>query len=47
MVMGFDESVSFVEDRDDIEAYFIFADEEEGFGYFVSSGLDLMSREDI
>ncbi len=47
MVMGFDESVSFVEDRDDLEAYFIFADEEDGYGYYASSGLELMSREDI
>lgn len=47
MVMGLDESISFVEDRDDLEAYLIFSDDEEGFGYYVSTGLDLMSREDI
>ena len=47
MVMGLDESISFVEDRDDLEAYFIFSDKEEGYGYYVSTGLKLMSREDI
>ncbi len=47
MVMGFDKAITFVEGRDDLEAYFIFADEDDGFGYYASSGLELLSRDDL
>ncbi|MFP4064175.1 MAG: FAD:protein FMN transferase, partial [Bacteroidales bacterium] len=40
MVIGLDEAISFVEDRDDLEAYFIFSDEDAGFNHYASTGLD-------
>lgn len=47
MVMGLDEAIAFVEARDDLEAYFVFADDAEGFGYYASSGLRLLARDDL
>ena len=46
MVMGLDDAVHFVESRDDLEAYLVFAEDEE-FGYYVSSGLHLLTRDDL
>ncbi len=47
MVMGLDKSIAFVEARDDLEAYFIFSDDSNGYGYYASSGLQLLSRDDL
>ncbi len=48
MVMGLEESVSFVENRDDLEAYFIHAtDDPDEFDYHVTSGLELLTRDDL
>lgn len=48
MVMGLEKSIQFVEGRDDLEAYLIFAPEgEDGFGYHASSGLRLLTQEDL
>jgi len=48
MVMGLDQAKDFVENREDLEAYFVYATEEtEGFGYHASSGLKLMTRDDL
>ncbi len=46
MVMGLDAATAFVESRDDLEAYFIFS-EDDGFGSQATSGLILLSRDDI
>ncbi len=46
MVMGLDASIKFVESRGDLEAYFIFS-EDDGFGSHATSGLILLSREDL
>ncbi len=46
MVMGLEKSIDFVEARDDLEAYFIFSlADEDGYGYYSTSGLKLISRE--
>ncbi len=48
MVMGLDESVSFVESRNDLEAYFIYTpDTRDEFAYHATSGLELLTREDL
>ncbi len=47
MVMGLDAAVEFVELRDNLEAYFIFSDDEGGFAHLATSGLNLLSREDL
>ncbi len=49
MVMGLEKAMDFVEKRNDLEAYFIFADPgaEQRFAYYASSGLTLLSREDL
>ncbi len=48
MVMGFDQAKDFVESREDLEAYFVFAaDEPEAFSYYASSGLELLTRDDL
>lgn len=48
MVMGLEKSIRFVEERDDLEAYLIFAPEgEDGFAYYASTGLRLLSRDDL
>ncbi len=48
MVMGLEKAIDFIENHSDLEAYFIFArDDDEGFGYYASSGLVLMSRDDL
>ncbi len=47
MVMGLQASIRFVEGRDDLEAYLIFADEQNGFGYYASTGLQLLTRDDL
>lgn len=48
MVMGLEESIAFVEERDDLEAYFIYAlDDQDGYGYYASTGLDLIPRGDL
>ncbi len=47
MVMGLDAAIAFVEDRSDMEAYFIFVAEDDEFGYYASSGLALLSRDDL
>ncbi len=46
MVMGLERSITFVEARDDLEAYFIYADNG-GFSYYSTSGLELISRHDL
>ncbi len=46
MVMGVDAAIAFVESRDDLEAYFIFSGDD-GFGAHATSGLSLISREDL
>ncbi len=46
MVMGLDAAIEFVESRDDLEAYFIFS-ENDGFGSHATSGLILLSRADL
>ena len=46
MVMGLDAAIEFVDARDDLEAYFIFSDDD-GFGSHATSGLILLSREDL
>ncbi len=49
MVMGLEGSIEFVEKRNDLEAYLIFAapDDTETYGYYASTGLELLSREDL
>ncbi len=47
MVMGKEAGIRFVEDREDLEAYFIFGNDEGDLGYYISSGLVLFSREDL
>ncbi|MDR4987609.1 MAG: FAD:protein FMN transferase [Bacteroidales bacterium] len=46
MVMGLDAAIRFVEDREDLEAYLIYA-ENDTFGYYASSGLHLLTRDDL
>ena len=47
MVMGLERSIAFVEENDALEAYFIYADTNGRFGYHATSGLELISREDL
>lgn len=48
MVMGLEDAIAFVEARDDLEAYFIFIpDDQPGYGYYASTGLTLLSRDDL
>ncbi len=48
MVMGLDQAIAFVENREDLEAYFVYAaDTPEAFGYHASSGLVLLTRDDL
>ncbi|TVR37807.1 MAG: FAD:protein FMN transferase [Bacteroidia bacterium] len=49
MVMGLAKAIDFVENRDDLEAYFIFADQsiEQQYAYYASSGLILLTRDDL
>ena len=47
MVMGLEDAISFVEKREDLEAYFIFSDEDGDFDYRASSGLQLLTRDDL
>lgn len=47
MVMGLEDAISFVENRKDLEAYFIFADDDGDFAYHASSGLRLLTRDDL
>jgi FAD:protein FMN transferase len=44
MVMGLDRAVEFVEARDDLEAYFIYSSNDNGFDTFASSGLNILDR---
>ena len=46
MVMGFDAAIEFVEARDDLEAYFIYS-YDDGFGAHATSGLVMLSRDDL
>ncbi len=46
MVMGLQKAIDFVESRDDLEAYFIFADDHD-LGYYASRGLKLMTKDDL
>ena len=45
MVMGLEESVRFVEQNDQLEAYFIFSENGGAFGTYTTPGLTLHSRE--
>ncbi len=47
MVMGLEEAITFVENREDLEAYFIFSDDDGDFDYHASSGLRLLTRDDL
>ncbi len=47
MVMGLEEAIAFVENREDLEAYFIFSDDDGDFDYHASSGLRLLTRDDL
>ena len=45
MVMGLDKSKEFVESRDDLDAFFIFADYDEEYGTYATSGLEVIHRD--
>ncbi len=47
MVMGLEDAMAFVETREDLEAYFIFSDDDGDFDYHASSGLRLLTRDDL
>lgn len=48
MVMGKDKAITFVEERDDLEAYFIYAkDDPDELGYYATPGLNLLTRDDL
>ena len=48
MVMGLEDAVDFVESRDDLEAYFVFSTDDHGkFEYHATTGLDLLTRDDL
>ncbi len=48
MVLGLEETIAFVERREDLEAYLIFAaDDTDTYGHYASTGLELLSREDL
>ncbi|MBW6497649.1 MAG: FAD:protein FMN transferase [Bacteroidales bacterium] len=47
MVMGFEKAKAFVEQREDMEAFFIFSTGPEEFGTYATSGLKLLRREDL
>lgn len=47
MVMGLEDAMAFVETREDLEAYFIFSDDDGDFNYHASSGLRLLTRDDL
>jgi FAD:protein FMN transferase len=44
MVMGLEQALAFVEDRDDLEAFFVFSTADKGFESLGSSGLELHRR---
>ena len=47
MVMGVDEAIAFVEGDEDLEGYFIFESHDDDFEYYASSGLELLTRDDL
>ncbi len=47
MVMGLEDATAFVENREDLEAYFIFYDDDGDIAYHASSGLRLLARDDL
>jgi FAD:protein FMN transferase len=44
MVMGLEKALAFVEDREDLEAYFIVSSRDKEFDTFASSGLQILDR---